>query len=252
MSSVYFAMSAWREALARIFEGYAEQDNVSPEWLVNPATKRRLKLDKFYPEAGVAVRFVGLTAKGQGRQSDWEILEEKQRDETRVELCRLNGVQLMTVDPAEEMVKQLDGLLSMLARASRTLSQADRPARQKSQEMSRLAGARDRAEKVRAAVARNPEQMVANLAEAWRDREAGVALELNTPAPAPAPTPGGPRKPIVLAPGQRVRHVRFGPGVVTRIDGSGPSAQVAILFDAAEERTFQADLLGDKLEIDRA
>jgi hypothetical protein len=49
-----------------------------------------------------------------------------------------------------------------------------------------------------------------------------------------------------------VRHLRFGPGVVTRIDGSGPSAQVAILFDAAEERTFQADLLGDKLEIDRA
>ena len=245
MHSVYLAMSAWREALARIFEGYTEQDNVSPQWLVNPATKRRLKLDKLYPDAGIAVRFVGLTAKGQGRQSDWEVLEEKQRDETRVELCRLHGVQLATVDPAEDMVKQMDGLLSILARASRTLGQADRPARQKSQEMNRLAAARDRAEKVRAAVARNPEQMVATLAEAWRDREAGVSVELNTPAP----TPAGPFKPLVLAPGQRVRHVRFGPGVVTRIDGNGPSALVTILFDAAEERTFQADLLGDKVEV---
>ncbi len=64
------------------------RDNVSPDWLVNPATRRKLKLDIYFVEAGVAVRFVGLTAKGQARQSDWEVLEAEQRDQTRAELCR--------------------------------------------------------------------------------------------------------------------------------------------------------------------
>ena len=61
---MYTEMNAWREILARTFDGFFEQDNVSPEWLINPATKRRLKLDKFYPEAGLAIRFIGLVAKG--------------------------------------------------------------------------------------------------------------------------------------------------------------------------------------------
>ena len=97
---MYVEMNAWREILARIFEGFTEQDNVSPAWLINPATKRRLKLDKYFPEATIAIRFIGLTAKGQGRQSDWEVQETEQRDQTRVELCRINGVQLVLIDPA--------------------------------------------------------------------------------------------------------------------------------------------------------
>ena len=56
-------------------------------------------------------------------------------------------------------------------------------------------------------------------------------------------------EPLLLAPGQRVRHSRYGDGVVTRIDGDGPAAMIAILFDAAAERTFQADLLYDKVEL---
>jgi hypothetical protein len=43
---MYTEMNAWREILARTFDGFFEQDNVSPEWLINPATKRRLKLDQ--------------------------------------------------------------------------------------------------------------------------------------------------------------------------------------------------------------
>jgi hypothetical protein len=249
MNSLYLAISAWREILARIFGGFAEQDNVSPDWLVNPATRRKLKLDKYYPEAGIAVRFIGLTAKGQGRQSDWEVMETEQRDQTRAELCRQNGVQLATVDPNEDLVKQLDGLLSILARASRTLAQSDRPNADKTRWMPALAGARDRAEKLRSAIVRDPEQMMANLADGWREREAGVALELNTSAANPPKQAArGAVAAFVLSPGQRVRHLKFGDGVVTRIDGSGESATVAILFDAAEERTFMAGLLYDKLQ----
>jgi hypothetical protein len=252
MNSIYLAISAWREVLARIFTGFAEQDNVSPDWLVNPATRRKLKLDKYYPEAGVAVRFVGLTAKGQGRQSDWEVLETEQRDQTRAELCRENGVQLATVDPAEDFVKQMDGLLSILSRASRTMAQSKQPDKAKAKWMPALASARDRAEKLRAAIAKDPEQMMANLAEGWRDREAGVALELGSGSSAAPNARNGASKlgnaALVLSPGQRVRHVKFGDGVVMRIDGSGEEATVTILFDAAAERTFQAGLLADKLE----
>jgi hypothetical protein len=247
---MYLSISAWREILARAFAGYIEQDNVSPDWLVNPATNRKLKLDKYYPDAGIAVRFVGLTAKGQGRQSDWEALETEQRDQTRAELCRQNGVQLATIDPNEDVVKQMDSLLSIMARASRLLAQSSRPDSYKMQWMPALASARDRAEKVRSALAKNPEQMVANLADSWREREAGVALELSTAATAvnPKQDRSAAAATLVLSPGQRVRHLKFGDGVVTRIDGNGEQATVAILFDAAEERTFLAGLLYDKLE----
>lgn len=248
MNSIYLAISAWREILARTFAGFAEQDNVSPDWLVNPATRRKLKLDKYYPDAGIAIRFIGLTAKGQGRQSDWEVLETEQRDQTRAELCRENGVQLVTVDPNEDLVKQIDGLLSALARASRTLALSKQPDASKARWMPALAAARSRAEQLRATVAKNPEQMTANLAEGWRDREAGVALELNT-APATASRPAAKSVNLKLTNGQRVRHLKFGDGVITRIDGSGEEATVTILFDAAEERTFLANLLSDKLEV---
>lgn len=250
MNSIYLSISAWREILARTFAGYIEQDNVSPEWLVNPATNRKLKLDKFYPDAGIAVRFIGLTAKGQGRQSDWEVLETEQRDQTRAELCRQNGVQLATIDPNEDIVKQMDSLLSIMARASRILAQSSRPDSYKVQWMPALAAARDRAEKLRSALVKNPEQMIANLADGWREREAGSALELSSSAAVVSSRQV--RSPavanFVLSPGQRVRHLKFGDGVVTRIDGNGEHATVAILFDAAEERTFMAGLLYDKLE----
>ncbi len=248
MNSVYLAISAWREILARTFAGFAEQDNVSPEWLVNPATRRKLKLDKYYPDAGVAVRFVGLTAKGQGRQSDWEVMESEQRDQTRAELCRQNGVQLATIEPGEDSVKQLDGLLSILARASRSLAQSSRPDTVKVERMPALAAARATAEKLRAALAKNPEQMLINLADAWREREAGVSLEVGADRTPSRPQTTRPPVNLVLSTGQRVRHLKFGDGVITTIDGSGENATIAILFDAAEERTFMAALLYDKLE----
>ena len=47
--------------------------------------------------------------------------------------------------------------------------------------------------------------------------------------------------------GQRVQHTRFGPGVVTDLDGSGSEAKITILFDADQPRTFLASLVADKL-----
>jgi hypothetical protein len=236
---------AWREILARIFAGFTEQENVSPDWLVNPATRRRLKLDKYYLEAGVAVRFVGLTAKGQGRMSDWEVLETEQRDQTRVELCRLHGVQLALIDPEEEPTKQLDGLLRVLARASRTLAQSDQPTAHKQRWMPALNRARTTATDLHARIARNPEQMMGTLAEGWRDREAGLA---NHP-PALGPTPRQRAGAVTYAVGQRVRHDRFGDGVVTALQVEGNDRTLTILFDGEQERTFLISLVQEKLTV---
>lgn len=245
MSGIYLSMNSWREILARVFEGFTEQPNVSPEWLVNPATRRRLKLDLYYPEAEFAVRFVGLTAKGQRRQSDWEALEEQQRDQNRAELCRLHGVQLLLVDPLEDPVKQLDTLTSLLTRSSRVLAQSDRPNKVKTRWMPALAEARSRASSLRSRIVKNPEQMMANLAEAWRDRELGADA-----APEPLPAPAAiTLNPADLAVGQRVHHEKFGPGVITAVDGDGAEATVSILFDAAQERTFLIAYVQDKLRV---
>ena len=225
MDNTYIAMNGWREILARVFKGFTEQPNVTPEWLVNPTTKRRLKLDIYYPEAGFAVRFIGLQAKGQRRQSDYEALEEDKREQSRVELCRINDVQLMLVDPLEETVKQLDTLTRLLSRASRVLAQGDFPESQKARWMPALAKARDRANALRSNIYQNPEQMMANLAEAWRDREYSSGG-----APEPLPMPTATRiKAKDLSAGARVEHERFGPGVITNIDGDGPEAMISIL-----------------------
>jgi len=239
---MYVEMNAWREILARIFEGFTEQDNVSPAWLINPATKRRLKLDKYYPEVGVAIRFIGLTAKGQGRQSDWEVLETEQREQTRVELCRQYDVQLVLVDPADDPLKQLDNLSQLLVRASRVLAQGDRSVKEKQQWMPALSTARDRAAKVRTLLNKSTEQMMGNLAESWRDREAGRVAQL-----ASEPTQAKPTKKrrnlFNFVSGQRVCHDHFGEGVITKVENDS----ISILFDASQERTFVTELVQEKL-----
>jgi len=58
-------VNALKEILARIFDGFEVEYNVSPNWLINPETHRKLKLDLLYPEIGLAVRFQGLRAKQQ-------------------------------------------------------------------------------------------------------------------------------------------------------------------------------------------
>jgi hypothetical protein len=246
MQSFGISLSAWREILARVFTGLQHQENVSPEWLVNPATKRRLKLDLYYPEIGFAVRFVGITAKGQGRQSDWELLEEEQRDQTRAELCRRQQVQLMLLEPLEEPLKLMDTLARLLFRAYRAMDRRNLPEAERQAWLVKIDGARDCANDLRSRINRDPEQMMSNLAASWRDREAGrLAPPIeNEPAARPQARNG---PPIRLEPGQRIIHERFGAGVVTACLPEENDLRITILFDGEQERTFLASLLQDKL-----
>lgn len=247
MSGTYLAISAWREILARTLDGFEAQDNVSPDWLINPATKRKLKLDRYYPDMGIAVRFVGLTAKGQKRQSDWEVLETEQRDQTRVELCKINGVQLAIIDPAEDPVKQLDRFTRVLSNAHEIISSSPRPKKRVTQ----LKKAKSLLSDLRGRLSKNPEQVIASLAESWRDRETSMATTLQAAGANTLTNGNGSAKKVKalakLAVNQRVQHDRFGAGVITAIKDDNEESTISILFDGAEQKTFLASLVLEKI-----
>lgn len=249
MSSGYLNINGWREILARTFDGCQVEFNVSPPWLINPATRRRLKLDYFYPEINVAVRITGLTAKGQGRRSDWEAMEDSQRDQTREELCRVNGVQLAVLDPFDDPVKQMDALLRVLSRASRLLAESNESKKRKQIGMDALGKAHQQATALRGRMAKQPEQILATLAEGWRDREAGIAVELQQASQVEQKKPSSValKKLAALQSGQRVVHSHYGDGVVMAVDEDGEEKKITILFDADKERTFLLDRVADKL-----
>jgi hypothetical protein len=173
------------------------------------------------------------------------VQETEQRDQTRAELCKQHGVQLLLIDPDEEAVKQLDHLIRVLARASHTLAQSEQPSRHKLKWMPALSNARQAAAELRSLIAKNPIQMMGNVADAWRDRETQLCAGADsTPLPVSAPAPT-----FVCAVGQRVRHERFGDGIVTALMPSEQDTRVSILFDSTEERTFLLSLVHDKLSI---
>lgn len=252
MSGVYLAMNAWREILARTLDGFEVQDNVSPDWLINPATKRKLKLDRYYPDLSIAVRFVGLTAKGQKRQSDWEALETEQRDQTRVELCKMNGVQLAVIDPLEDPVKQLDRYARIIQKAHELASESPRPKKRVTQ----LKKAKRTLSDMRGRMSKNPDQVIASLAESWRDRETSMAASLQASGADTLKPKKGAAKRIKaiksLSLSQRVEHDRFGAGVITGIGDSDADPTISILFDGAEQKTFLASLVLDKLSVLKA
>jgi len=125
------------------------------------------------------------------------------------------------------------------------LAQSSRSDREKASWMPKLAEVRERVSALRSRVDKAPEQMMANLAESWRDREAGPP-----PAPEPLPMPAVATVAIQdLFVGRRVAHERFGPGVITAREGDGAEAKITILFDGEQERTFLLALVQDKLRI---
>lgn len=245
--STYLHMMGWNEILARIFDGFQVQHDVSPEWLVNPGTRRRLKLDLLYPEIGVAVRFVGLQVKGAGRKSEWEELEDATRDETRKELCRLNGIELFLLSPDEPFPTELFKDLGMvLTDASRRLAQSSR-SQGKAALTHRLAQARQRADELRRRINR-PDDL-APFAEAWRDREARMIAAAQQPAPKPRSAAKAVDAARRLQIGQQVVHERFGPGAITQVEAREDDVYLTISFITEGERRFAASLVGEKLQV---
>jgi hypothetical protein len=248
--SNYLSLMGWNEILARVFEDFAVERDASPEWLVNPGTRRRLKLDILYADIGLAVRFVGLQVKGAGRKSDWEEKEDASRDEVRKELCRLHGIDLLLIAPDDAYPnEQFKDIGMALASASRRLAQGGR-FQGKAALMEGLAQARHRMDEIRRRVNR-PEDL-ALFAEAWRDRELRAVTDAQNQAKSTPPANGKAVAAVrQLRVGQQVTHERFGVGSVTQVETKDNDVYVAINFVTAGERRFLASLVADKLKVAR-
>jgi hypothetical protein len=231
-------VNGWREVLARIFNGFTVEYGVTPEWLVNPDTGRRLKLDYLFPDVGVAVRFVGLQGDTRRRRkSDEEVAAEEDREATRAAVCRAHGVTLISIDPDGELREALRSLELGLAQAAAQLARRAMPSAQKQKLTPLLGQARRQAGELTVRLT-SPESLL-SYAELWWDRQARLA------APAPAQAPTGPIRRYRV--GMAVHHQKFGPGRVTAVEPAGADVQVTVDFVEAGVRTFAASLVGDKL-----
>jgi hypothetical protein len=230
------AVNGWREVLARVFAGLDAEYGLTPEWLVNPDTNRRLKLDYFFRDIAVAVRFVGLEGSGRRQpKADDEVAAEAQRELARAAVCREHGVVLVSIDPDAEPRAGLRGLEMGLARASAQLAQSSIPHAMKQALMPRLSEAGRRAGGV---TVRLKDPRTLNLyAEMWRDRQADLAAQ----APAKAP----PTRRRSYRVGVAVEHERFGPGQITEVAPENGDIKVTVDFVEAGVRSFYASLLDD-------
>lgn len=237
----------WREILTRILDGFVIEANVTPAWLRNPGTNRLLKLDLYSPEAGVAVRFIGLQGQRKTRLSDEEEMEEAQRNEMRAELCRQNGVRLINVGLATtEPAEVFHELSRALASASRRVAQGSLRAGEKDRLMTQLAAAHQQLERLRRQVRTTDD--VQRFADAWRDREMASVVEAQAAAnTAPAGFKSGRIVATAYRPGMEVQHDKFGRGQVVRVEPDGSDLAITISFVTAGERKFLMSLVQDKL-----
>ncbi|MDX1524437.1 MAG: hypothetical protein R3264_22595 [Anaerolineae bacterium] len=223
--------NAWREILFRIFAETTVEHNVTPAWLVNPATNRRLKLDLLYPELGVAVRFEGLQGKNRrARPGLEEEVQQRTRDNARVEICRQHGVALIVVDSNGDDPKAIfQEIDAQLSRANQRLT--DPSPRQI------ISDARTTAARISRQIKSNQDLRL--YADLWQDRQ------YQAPAAAPPDTPPAPT--ISFAEGMEVEHTLFGPGVVTGVAPADSDVLVTVDFVTAGQKTLAASLVGDKL-----
>jgi hypothetical protein len=235
------AVNGWREVLARVFAGFDAEYGLTPDWLVNPDTNRRLKLDYFFRDIAVAVRFIGLEGAEHGRRkSDDELASEAQREQARAAVCRQHGVTLINIDPDGEPRTGLRDLEMGLARASAQVAQSAITHEGKQALMPRLSEARRHAGEF---TLRLKDPRALNLyAEMWRDRQADLATQT------PARTP--PARPRAFRVGMAVEHERFGPGQIVAVQPEDGDVKVTVDFATAGVRSFYASLLdGAKLRI---
>jgi hypothetical protein len=233
---------AWREVLERIFAGFVRQCDVSPDWLVNPGTRRRLKLDLLYPEIGIAIRFVGLQGNRRGAISDWEVAEQEQREDVREELCRQQGIILVAIPVISDRPGDvLRALSDAIGRATRSLAKGSTRLSEKRRLMPLLAEARARCEQMISRI-RRPDDL-AFFAELGRDREAALVSSLE-PTPPPRPRSSLP----AYRPGMQVTHPTFGIGTIRALTPDGDDLRVTVDFVSAGERTLLASLVADKLK----
>ncbi|MCS7259497.1 MAG: hypothetical protein NZ765_01765 [Anaerolineae bacterium] len=234
------SLSAWREILARVLEGFAVQYDVVPGWLVNPETNRRLKLDMLYPEIGLAIRFQGLQIGGRPRRlSLEEEHQQQQRDQVRTQLCREHGIRLVQIDVlGNEPASVFQELRAALSDITRRIVQSQNARQRKAALIERVSEARSRLEEISRRVRRPQDLRV--YADLWHDRQfiAGTVASETQPAD---------NIEYTYTTGMAVRHADFGDGYVVSVREDATGRLVTVMFEDGVQRTFAVHLVGKKM-----
>ena len=231
-TAVWAVANAWREILTRIFENTQTAYNVSPEWLVNPATNRRLKLDILYPDIGVAVRIEGLTGKQHRQRLSLEEEErEKIRRQARDEMCRAHGIELIVINLGDEPKAIFRAIDTALGRVGQHAKNGD-AARQIGQARATAAGLSRRI---------FTERDLNLYADLWQDRQFQVLEPTDTPV-ATGEIPS-------YEAGMEVEHPVFGSGVIVSVTPGDNDTLLSVDFVTAGQKTLAASLVADKLSL---
>lgn len=104
-----------REYLTKLVDTEEYDDDASPGYLVNPATKERLQFDRYYPNHGVAFEFNGLQHYvATEKYSEEASTRQRVRDLIKVGLSFYRGVTLKVLHPKDlslEGVRRMVGNL---------------------------------------------------------------------------------------------------------------------------------------------
>lgn len=217
--------------MTRIFDGLETQINVYPEWLINPETNRRLKLDILCPEINIAVRFEGVQKKGQ--QKVRPSLEEEElqrvRDNARVEKCREHDIFLMTIDVAADTKTVFREMDVILSQAKQLLNDPDK------KEL--ISQSRSVVSTIARRVKAGRDLKI--YADLWEDRQYEIAKPNKTGQPDVVSVP--------FTAGMDVNHAVFGVGTIVSIEPNRGDIILTVDFLEDGRKTLAASLVIDKL-----
>lgn len=101
-TNILYSERRMKRLLDKIYPNDEYQDNVRPDWLVNPETGKLLELDRYYPQLNLAFEYNGLqhyeVCFGNSKEHERNrLLTQRQRDKAKQELCKKQGVTLVVV-----------------------------------------------------------------------------------------------------------------------------------------------------------
>jgi hypothetical protein len=217
--------SAWLEIIEQTLGQFHAVDNATPDWLVDADTDRRLKVDKLYPELGIAIRFKGSVTKPQSAVLDaMDLMDERNRDETRIRLCHQAGIALLMIDTdSDNPGDMLAEMHSALSAAARRIAQRRVARKAKLSLLPRIASAKAVCQQLLNTVS-TPEDLLP-LAEAWERRQfrqenKGSAANYEQ--------------------GMKVNHSDYGQGLILRVapEGEESDAEIVVQFSDGSIHTF--------------
>lgn len=90
-----------KSQLDKLYPGEEYNDNIRPEWLINPPTGKRMELDRYYPRLELAFEYNGEQhyrpsfSKKNVRKEQKKVRAQQKRDEHKREICQQKGVKLI-------------------------------------------------------------------------------------------------------------------------------------------------------------